>query len=77
MNFFDAAIAYQSVTSEQYLGSALKDFTKREDVAVATKLLPRTTDEIEKECLYYVYRSSFGGIDVIQYVNNFGGVSNE
>lgn len=47
VNFFDTAIAYQSGTSEQYLGRALEDFAKREEVVVATKFLPRTTDEIE------------------------------
>ena len=34
VNFFDTAIAYQSGTSEQYLGRALRDFAKREDVVV-------------------------------------------
>ena len=48
VNFFDTAIAYQSGTSEQYLGRALKDLAKREDVVVATKFLPRTHEEIEK-----------------------------
>ena len=48
VNFFDTAIAYQSGTSEQYLGRALKDLAKREDVVVATKFLPRTPEEIEK-----------------------------
>ncbi len=47
INFFDTAIAYQSGTSEQYLGRALKDFAHRENVVVATKFLPRTQDEIE------------------------------
>jgi len=47
-NFFDTAIAYQSGTSEQYLGRALKELAKREDVVVATKFLPRTPEEIEK-----------------------------
>ena len=37
---------YQSGTSEQYLGRALKDFARREDVVVATKFLPRTPEEI-------------------------------
>lgn len=46
INFFDTAIAYQSGTSEQYLGRALKDFANREDVVVATKFLPRTEEEI-------------------------------
>ena len=48
VNFFDTAIAYQSGTSEQYLGRALRDFAKREDVVVATKFLPRTAQEIEE-----------------------------
>lgn len=46
INFFDTAIAYQSGTSEQYLGRALRSFAKRDDVVVATKFLPRTNEEI-------------------------------
>ena len=48
VNFFDTAIGYQSGTSEQYVGRALRDFANREDVVVATKFLPRTAEEIEK-----------------------------
>lgn len=47
INFFDTAIAYQSGTSEQYLGRAIKDFAGRDEVVVATKFLPRTQEEIE------------------------------
>lgn len=47
VNFFDTAIAYQGGTSEQYLGRAIKDFAKRDEVVVATKFLPRTMEEIE------------------------------
>lgn len=46
VNFFDTAIAYQSGTSEQYLGRTLRDYARREDVVVATKFLPRTPEEI-------------------------------
>ena len=46
INFFDTAIGYQSGTSEQYLGRALRDFARREEVVVATKFLPRTNEEI-------------------------------
>lgn len=46
VNFFDTAIAYQSGTSEQYLGRALRDFARRDEVVVATKFLPRTPEEI-------------------------------
>lgn len=48
VNFFDTAIAYQSGTSEQYLGRAIRDFAKRDDVVIATKFLPRTNEEIEQ-----------------------------
>ncbi len=47
VNFFDTAIAYQSGTSEQYLGRAIRDFARRNDVVIATKFLPRTNEEIE------------------------------
>ena len=47
INFFDTAIAYQNGTSEEYLGRALRDFAKRDEVVVATKFLPRTSKEIE------------------------------
>ena len=46
INFFDAAIAYQSGTSEQYVGRALRDFVQRDEVVLATKFLPRTNEEI-------------------------------
>lgn len=46
INFYDTAIAYQSGTSEQYVGRALRDFAKREDVVIATKFLPRTPEDI-------------------------------
>ena len=48
INFYDTAIAYQSGTSEQYVGRALRDFAKRDEVVAATKFLPRTQEEIEK-----------------------------
>lgn len=47
VNFYDTAIGYQSGTSEQYVGRALKDFAQRDDVVVATKFLPRTQEDIE------------------------------
>ncbi len=46
VNFFDTAIGYQSGTSEQYVGRAIRDFARREDVVVVTKFLPRTQEEI-------------------------------
>lgn len=47
INIFDTAIGYQNGTSEQYLGRALKDFAKREDVYIATKFLPRSSEEVK------------------------------
>ena len=47
INFYDTAIAYQSGTSEQYVGRALREFVPRDQVVVATKFLPRTKEEIE------------------------------
>lgn len=46
INFFDTAIGYQSGTSEQYLGRALRDFANRDEVVVATKFMPRTQADI-------------------------------
>ncbi|MCQ2507949.1 MAG: aldo/keto reductase [Dorea sp.] len=48
INFFDTAIAYQGGTSEQYVGRALRDFAKRDDYVIATKFLPRSPMEVEK-----------------------------
>ena len=48
VNFFDTAIAYQGGTSEQYLGRALKDLARREDVVVATKFPGRSPQEIQE-----------------------------
>ena len=46
VNFYDTAIAYQGGTSEQYVGRALRDFARRDEVVLATKFLPRTPEEI-------------------------------
>ena len=47
VNFFDTAIVYQGGTSERFLGRALRDFVKRDEVVVATKFPRRTDAEIE------------------------------
>ena len=38
INFFDTANIYSDGTSEEILGRALKDFTRREEVVIATKV---------------------------------------
>ncbi len=46
VNFFDTAIAYQNGSSERFVGKALRDFARREDVVVATKFLPKSDPNI-------------------------------
>jgi aryl-alcohol dehydrogenase (NADP+) len=41
INFFDTANVYSDGTSEEIVGRALKDFTKRDDVVLATKVYNR------------------------------------
>lgn len=48
INFYDTAMGYQGGTSEEFVGRAMKDFVRREDVVLATKFIPRTPAEIEK-----------------------------
>jgi len=38
INFFDTANVYSNGTSEEFLGRALKDFAKRDEVVIATKV---------------------------------------
>jgi aryl-alcohol dehydrogenase-like predicted oxidoreductase len=38
INFFDTANSYSDGTSEEIVGRALKDFTRREEVVIATKV---------------------------------------
>jgi aryl-alcohol dehydrogenase-like predicted oxidoreductase len=38
INFFDTANVYASGTSEEFLGRALRDFAKRDEVVIATKV---------------------------------------
>jgi aryl-alcohol dehydrogenase-like predicted oxidoreductase len=47
INFFDTAMSYQNGTSEEYVGRAIKSLTKRQDVILATKFVPRSSKEIE------------------------------
>ena len=42
INFFDTANSYSDGTSEEIVGRALADFTRREDVVIATKVFFRT-----------------------------------
>ena len=41
VNFFDTAIAYQGGSSERFVGKALRDFARREDVVVPLNSCPR------------------------------------
>ena len=44
INFFDTANSYSDVSSEEIVGRALRDFARREDVVVATKVFHRVGD---------------------------------
>ncbi|MDO4459104.1 MAG: aldo/keto reductase [Clostridia bacterium] len=48
ITFFDTAMGYQMGTGEMYLGKALNDFARRDEIQLATKFIPRTPEEIEK-----------------------------
>ena len=41
INFFDTANCYSNGTSEEYLGRALKQYTKRDETVIATKVFIR------------------------------------
>jgi aryl-alcohol dehydrogenase-like predicted oxidoreductase len=45
INFFDTADVYSFGSSEEILGSALKDFAKREEVVIATKVFNAITND--------------------------------
>src|SRR5437763_469932 len=45
INFFDTANVYSNGTSEEYLGRALKDFAKRDEVVIATKVHGKMREE--------------------------------
>ena len=49
INFFDTAMAYQNGTSEEFVGRALKDFAKRDEIVLATKFMPRSQNEIDNK----------------------------
>lgn len=49
INFFDTALVYADGTSEKYLGQAIKNFTKREDVIIASKFPVRSPEEITNQ----------------------------
>ena len=44
INFFDTAMGYQGGTSEEFLGKAIREYAKRQDVVIATKFIPRTME---------------------------------
>ena len=45
VNFFDTANVYSDGTSEEIVGRALKDFAKRDEVVIATKVHGKMRDE--------------------------------
>ncbi|MCC7401718.1 MAG: aldo/keto reductase [Chitinophagaceae bacterium] len=45
INFFDTADIYSYGASEEVLGSALKEFARREEIVIATKVFNRMSDD--------------------------------
>lgn len=48
INFYDTAMGYQGGTSEEFVGKAMRDFVRREEVVLATKFIPRSPAEIQE-----------------------------
>ncbi|MDU0968839.1 MAG: aldo/keto reductase [Actinomycetaceae bacterium] len=48
ITFFDTAPVYQAGSSERYLGAALREIACRDGYVLATKVPPRTDDEIAR-----------------------------
>ncbi|MEJ0026478.1 MAG: aldo/keto reductase [Rhizomicrobium sp.] len=46
INFFDTADVYSIGRSEEVVGKALKDFTKRDDIVLATKVCGAMSDDV-------------------------------
>lgn len=65
INFFDTANIYGHGTSEEILGRAIKDFTKRDEVVIATKVFfgdgrsdaPNTT-KLSRKAIFYQVEAS-------------------
>ena len=60
INFFDTAIAYQNGTSEQYLGRAIHDMARRDEVVIATKFLPRSQEQIASKTKIEFHNEKLG-----------------
>lgn len=65
INFFDTANVYAGGTSEEYLGRALRDFAKREQVVIATKLFfgdgqddGRNTTGLSRKAIFHQVEAS-------------------
>ena len=50
INFFDTANSYSDGSSEEIVGRALRDFARREDVVVATKVIYLKDYPVHKFC---------------------------
>ena len=48
INFFDTAMAYQSGTSEEFVGRALRENVSRDQVVIATKYTPRNVNQLDE-----------------------------
>lgn len=61
INFFDTANIYGLGSSEEILGRAIRDFAKREDVVIATKLFfgdGRNTTKLSRKAIFHQVEKS-------------------
>ncbi len=70
ITFFDTANVYSDGTSEEIVGRALKDFARRDEVVIATKVAPDGTgvrrDEVRQACEGSLKRLRMDHIDLYQ-----------
>lgn len=72
INFFDTANTYAKGTSEEILGRAIKDFAKREEVVIATKLFfgdgksqdKRNTTKLSRKAIFQQVEASLKRLDM-------------
>jgi len=69
INFFDTANGYSAGTSEKITGRALKDFARRDEVVVATKVFPPwrnapNTGGLSRKALFHAVDDSLRRLDM-------------
>ncbi len=77
INFFDTANSYSAGSSEEIVGRALRDFARREDVVVATKVFHQVDDLAEGFSRPIIKHALEGGINFFDTANSYSAGSSE